>query len=79
MLKRSLLTPRFLLPLLAALAVVVVFFVLNYTAYDGFFQDDELDNIKWAPTRPALTFISSLLRPQFEIDNFRPEIGRAHV
>ena len=50
----------------------MVFGALNYKAYDGFFQSDELDNLKWAPSRPAAEFILKLLAPRFEIDNFRP-------
>ncbi len=35
--------------LLRGFAIVLVFIALNYRAYDGFFQDDELDNLSWAP------------------------------
>src|SRR5450432_183084 len=35
--------------LAAGLAIALVFIALNYRAYDGFFQDDELDNLSWAP------------------------------
>jgi hypothetical protein len=31
--------------ILAGLAIVIVFLALNYRAYDGFFQDDELDTL----------------------------------
>lgn len=58
--------------MLAALGIALVFLVLNHTAYDGFFQDDELDNLNWAPSLPALTFLTHLLKPTFEPDNFRP-------
>jgi len=57
---------------LAALGIAIVFLFLNYKAYDGFFQDDELDNLTWAPSLPALTFLTHLLKPTFELDNFRP-------
>ena len=63
---------RSLLPVLAALGIAIVFLLLNYKAYDGFFQDDELDNLVWAPSLPALTFLTHLLEPTFELDNFRP-------
>jgi hypothetical protein len=58
--------------LLAGLAIAVIFVALNHQAYDGFFQDDELDNIKWAPSRPAREFLAGFLTPQFALDNFRP-------
>ena len=58
--------------MLAGVAIALVFIGLNHTAYDGFFQDDELDNLKWAPSRPASLFLTGLLEPKFEIDNFRP-------
>jgi hypothetical protein len=58
--------------LLAGVAIAIVFIGLNHTAYDGFFQDDELDNLKWAPSRPALLFLKGLIDPRFQTDNFRP-------
>ena len=47
-----------------------VFLILNHRAYEGYFQDDELDNIKWAPSTPPMKFITGLLyvapeRPDF--------------
>jgi len=61
-----------LLPVAAAAAIVIAFLFLNHRAYDGFFQDDELDNLSWAPLLPAGDFLAGLLRPMFAIDNFRP-------
>lgn len=58
--------------MLAALGIAIVFLLLNHKAYDGFFQDDELDNLNWAPTLPALTFLTHMVKPAFETDNFRP-------
>jgi hypothetical protein len=49
-----------------------VFIALNYRAYDGFFQDDELDNLSWAPHLHAGVFVRGFLSPAFEVDNFRP-------
>jgi hypothetical protein len=68
----KLLRSRALPPLLAAVAIAVAFIALNHTAYDGFFQDDELDSLKWAPSRPASEFVTGLLAPKFQTDNFRP-------
>ncbi|MDP9170210.1 MAG: glycosyltransferase family 39 protein [Acidobacteriota bacterium] len=58
--------------LAAGIAIVLAFLALNYRAYDGFFQDDELDNISWAPSRPMAEFAVGVLKPVFDRDNFRP-------
>jgi hypothetical protein len=63
---------RAFIPLLIGLGILAAFLGLNHGAYDGFFQDDELDNLQWAPLLPAGIFIRSLLMPRFEADNFRP-------
>ncbi|HTA45606.1 MAG TPA: hypothetical protein VK789_24330 [Bryobacteraceae bacterium] len=54
------------------MSIPVVFIALNYRAYDGFFQDDELDNLKWAPSLPLREFLTGLLSPRFAVENFRP-------
>ena len=56
----------------AALAVVAAFILLNRSAYDGFFTDDELDNLSWAPGYPLVYFLKTLVSPFFDISNFRP-------
>lgn len=66
-------TPRAgLWPLALGLAIVLAFLAMNYTAYDGYFQDDELDNLSWAPLRPLSEFTAGLVKPTFDISNFRP-------
>lgn len=59
-------------PIAAAAAIVVAFLVLNSGAYDGFFQDDELDDLNWARTLRASTLLARLVKPAFDVDNFRP-------
>lgn len=54
------------------MALLTLFFALNYRVYDGFFQDDELDNLSWAPSRPAGEFVAGLLKVTFDPSNFRP-------
>ncbi len=54
------------------LSLVFLFLVLNRGAYQSFFQDDELDNMCWAPFVEAHTWISSLISPLLMKDNFRP-------
>jgi hypothetical protein len=53
-------------------AIALVFIGLNYRAYDGFFQDDELENLTWAPHVHAGDFVRGLLDPAFAVNNFRP-------
>lgn len=65
------------LPILAALILAVLFFWLNHRAYDGFFQDDELDNVSWAPLVGGREFVLALLKPFFDVSNFRP-VGHAY-
>jgi hypothetical protein len=63
---------RALPPLLAGIAIAVAFIALNHSAYDGFFQDDELDTLRWSPTTPATIFLTGLVTPRFQTNNFRP-------
>lgn len=63
---------RTLPPLLAGIAVAIAFIALNHSAWDGFFQDDELDNLRWAPSSHAMVFLNGLFTPEFQTDNFRP-------
>ena len=64
--------PDWLAPLAAGLGMVAAFFALNYRAYDGFFQDDELANLNWAPLLPMRDYLIALIKPLFAADNFRP-------
>lgn len=64
--------PAWLLPLATGMGIAIAFIALNYRAYDGFFQDDELDTISWAPSRPLSMFLTGVLKPVFDADNFRP-------
>jgi len=50
----------------------VVFVALNYRAYDGFFQDDEIDNISFAPYIGGGEFATGFATPLFLVNNFRP-------
>jgi len=64
--------PAWLVPLLAALSIALVFIALNYRAYDGFFQDDELDTLGWAPLVSMREYLVAFLKPAFDVSNFRP-------
>ena len=50
----------FLFLLLAAL-----FLLVNRGAYQGYFQDDEIDNLSWAPRLPAVDYLKAALSPRF--------------
>jgi len=54
------------------LALAVLFLVLNAPAYTGYFQDDELDMMGWAPFVPTSEFLQALVSPRFIPHNFRP-------
>ncbi len=57
---------------MAAIAIVVVFVALNSRVYDGYFQDDELDNLGWATVLPYSEFATAFVKPTFDVANFRP-------
>ena len=54
------------------LAMAFLFLIANRAAYKGYFQDDELDNISWAPSLSASTYLETFLTPRFLRGNFRP-------
>lgn len=58
--------------MVAAVAVVAAFILLNRGAYDGFFTDDEFDNLSWGPGYPLARYFTVLASPFFATDNFRP-------
>lgn len=54
------------------LAMAVMFLVANHAAYRGYFQDDEIDNLAWAPHVPYAEYAKGLLTPKPFLYNFRP-------
>ncbi len=50
----------------------MLFIATNYRAYDGYFQDDELDTLAWAPSRTIAEYGAAFLKPTFDAANFRP-------
>jgi hypothetical protein len=54
------------------LAMALLFLLANRGAYRGYFQDDELDTISWAPEVSKAQFVEGLLTPRFMSHNFRP-------
>ncbi len=57
---------------LTAAVLIVLFFVANRGAYKGYFQDDDLDNLSWAPHVELSTYAEGLVSPKFHRSNFRP-------
>jgi hypothetical protein len=57
----------------ALMAVVVGAFLLaNRAAYKGYFQEDEIDSLSWAPDVPVKDYVQALITPKFLENNFRP-------
>lgn len=54
------------------LALAAGFLLLNRAAYQGYFQDDELDNIGWTQFGSAAEYFKGVVTPQFFVNNFRP-------
>jgi hypothetical protein len=58
----------------AALFVLTaaLFLIANRAAYQGYFQDDELDNISWTRYISPAEFAQATLTPRLFTNNFRP-------
>jgi hypothetical protein len=52
--------------------MMVLFLIANRGAYEGYFQDDELDTLAWTPFTPLATFARDALSPRLSPVNFRP-------
>jgi hypothetical protein len=53
-------------------AFAALFLTVNRDAYRGYFQDDEIDNLSWAPYLGPVDFLKGAVTPQFQPNNFRP-------
>jgi hypothetical protein len=54
------------------LITAALFLIANRSAYKGYFQDDELNNISWTRKLPLSDYAGGLLTPLFFTYNFRP-------
>src|SRR5471030_774732 len=54
------------------LLMAALFLAMNRGAYRGYFQDDEIDNLSWAPQVPVTDFLKGVVTPRFFVNNFRP-------
>src|ERR1019366_3635457 len=58
--------------LILFVAFAALFLTVNRDAYRGYFQDDEIDNLSWAPYLGPLDFLKGAATPRFQANNFRP-------
>ena len=54
------------------LLAAALFSIANRGAYRSYFQDDEIENISWAPLTSHAEFLKYLVTPRFVGNNFRP-------
>ena len=54
------------------LLLAALFLAMNRDAYRGYFRDDEIDNLSWAPHVPLADFLKGAVTPRFFENNFRP-------
>lgn len=59
------------------LVLCALFLAANRGAYESFFQDDEIDNIKNMRLTEGPTYVQALISPRFQTNNFRP-VGHAY-
>src|SRR5215831_7147522 len=54
------------------LLFAALFLIANRSAYRGYFQDDEIDNLSWTPYLTGLDYLKGLATPLYQPNNFRP-------
>lgn len=54
---------------------LALFVIANRAAFEGYFSDDDLDNLSWATVAGQDTFVRELLTPVFSESNTRPAGG----
>jgi hypothetical protein len=52
--------------------LAAAFLILNRGAYQGYFSDDDLDNLSWTRVGPATEYLKGVVTPRFFENNFRP-------
>jgi hypothetical protein len=60
---------------LAVCAILALFLIANRAAFEGYFSDDDLDNLSWATVAGIDSFANELLTPVFSKTNTRPTGG----
>ncbi|MBM3759917.1 MAG: hypothetical protein FJW36_06680 [Acidobacteria bacterium] len=59
----------------AIVAILALFLIANRAAFEGYFSDDDLDNLSWATVAGIDSFVSELITPVFSKTNTRPTGG----
>ncbi|MBE7540987.1 MAG: hypothetical protein HS123_01310 [Solibacteraceae bacterium] len=54
------------------LALILLFLVANRAAYEGWFMDDDLDNLSWTVQHILPEFAAGVVSPKFAEFNYRP-------
>jgi hypothetical protein len=57
---------------LTAASLVIAFGFIFQGAYRGYFQDDEVDTLSWAPELSSVEYAKALVTPLYLENNFRP-------
>ena len=57
---------------LCIIAILALFLITNRAAFEGYFSDDDLDNLSWATVAGLDSFIKELVTPVFSKTNTRP-------
>ncbi len=60
---------------LIVVAILGVFLIANRAAFEGYFSDDDLDNLSWATVAGTDSFLKELVSPLFSATNTRPTGG----
>lgn len=60
---------------LIALAIAGAFLIANRAAFEGYFSEDDLDNLSWATVAGTDSFLKELVSPIFSATNTRPTGG----
>jgi hypothetical protein len=54
------------------LVLAALFLAVNRQAYQGYFQDDEIDILSWTPYASFSAYLEGAVSPRFQEQNFRP-------
>ena len=57
---------------LGMILLTALFLLVNRASYHGYFQDDELDTLSWAPRADPSGYLKAVVTPRFLANNFRP-------
>lgn len=63
---------RRLLVGLTAASLAIAFGLVFHGAYRGYFQDDEIDTLSWAPELSSIEYAKAFFTPRYLENNFRP-------